>query len=575
VLETLAIKDFLLIDRLTVAPCRGLNVLTGETGAGKSIFLDALALALGARAAAGVVRQGADQATVTAHFTGPFPPALCDRLTAQGIEAEDSLILRRCVGKDGKSRAFVNDMPASVTLLRELGDALVEVHGQFETHGLLDAATHRGFLDSFGGFAREGAACRMAFAAWRAAETARAEAAEQSARAEAEEDFLRAATRELADLAPCEGEMDRLAERRKELQNRDKILEALTTADNALGGERGGAAAALAQAGKALARLAPQVEDLAPLLALIDQAAAQVDEAQNALAHKRATFDEGPATLETIEERLFALRAVARKHGVDAARLPFLRDDLQAKLTLLVNRDETLQRLGQEAEAARRAFFVIAEKLHVARVAAAQKLAANVMRELGPLKLDKATFAVDVARLPDEQANEAGVDRVTFQIATNPGLPPGPLHKVASGGELARLMLALKVVLNAKDGVPTLVFDEVDTGISGAVASAVGARLARLGEAVQVLVVTHSPQVAARGQRHFRVEKESKANRTATRVLELTESDRIEEIARLLAGTSTTNAAREAAKSLLNELFEHESRSKSDKKGLQKAKKRA
>jgi DNA repair protein RecN (Recombination protein N) len=568
-LESLAIQDFLLIDRLSLTLDEGLSVFTGETGAGKSILLDALGLALGGRSETGLIRGEAAQASVTASFTGPFPPLLQIQIEEQGLAFGDPLILRRVIGRDGKSRAFLNDQPIGIAFLRQIGDALLEVHGQFETHGLLDPATHRGLLDAFGGFGKELEALGSAYAAWVEKKAALAEAHAIQARSRAEEDYLRASVIELEDLAPKEGEIDRLAALRSQLQNREKILEALQTTEGAINGERG-AISALTLAGKALSRIADKAEGLDALLARLDQATDEIQEIALALARRVQDMEDNPETLDSIEERLFALRAVARKHGVESETLPHLMADLQAKLSLLEDKGDLLKQLAKEEQAARTAFHVKAGDLRLKRTKAAALLAKKVMEELPPLKLEKARFIVALTPLPEEQWNANGADRVTFLVSTNPGTEPGPLQKIASGGELARFMLALKVVLAAGDPIGTLVFDEVDTGISGATASAVGERLAKLGEHLQVLVVTHSPQVAARGAIHFHVAKESAANRTATIVRKLTESGRIEAIARLLAGHETSDAARKAAETLLKDRIQAES---SGKEGARDGKK--
>lgn len=552
-LRRLIIQDVVLIDKLTVDFARGLNVLSGETGAGKSILLDALALALGARSDAGLLRPGAAQASVAASFDGKPPPPLSALLEAQDLGLEDGeIILRRTVGRDGKSRAFLNDRPIGVGLLRQIGETLLEVHGQFETHGLLNPATHRGLLDAFAGLEKLKKETAAAYKSWQEA-AERHEAARQARlRAQEEEDFLRAAVFELDDLAPEEGELDRLAERRTQLQNRSKITEGLQAAEAALSGERG-AAAGLAQAGKALARLQDKAPAAAEILAWIDRAAAEAEEASQAIARFAQELDADPDALEKIEERFFKLRAVARKHGVAAEALLELHENLRARLNMIADQGDRLAVLAKQALENRALYEKRARELSARRKAAAEKLVLGVKNELPPLKLERAVFQADLAVLPEEQWGPEGMDRVAFLAATNPGAEPAPLHKVASGGELARFMLALKVVLAKADPVPTLVFDEVDSGIGGATASAVGDRLAELGRDVQVLVVTHSPQVAARGDAHLRVEKDVKAKKASTNVTELNRAARIEEIARMLAGSETTDAARKAALSLLDE----------------------
>lgn len=549
-LTRLVIQDIVLIDRLTLDLASGLNVFTGETGAGKSIVLDALGLALGARGDAGLIRAGAAQAGVTAEFDGPFPESLIALAEEQGLEIEEPLLLRRTLGKDGKSRAFINDQPVGVNLLRRFGETLLEIHGQFETHGLLNPATHRGLLDAFAGDATLKRKTAEAYAAWQTALSASRDAALTCERARAEEDFLKSAVAELDDLAPELGESEKLAERRTSLQHREKILEALQTTEQALNGERG-AATALANAGKALARVADKAHGLHDLLAIIDRAANDVEEAGQRLSRQSHDIDAEPDALQRIEERLFALRAVARKHGVAVEGLADLRNDLASRLGLLEDRGGMVAALAKAAAESLLAYKRLAEELSAARLKAAETLAKKIARELPPLKLERARFVVDMGRMPEDQWGAEGMDRVVFLASTNSGSDAGQLHKVASGGELARFMLALKVVLAASDPVPTLVFDEVDSGIGGSTASAVGERLARLAEDVQILVVTHSPQVAARGAHHLRVVKNAKAKQTTTSVEILDAPMRVEEIARMLSGAETTDAARHAARSLL------------------------
>ncbi|MDE1901574.1 MAG: DNA repair protein RecN, partial [Alphaproteobacteria bacterium] len=500
-LTRLVIRDVVLIEKLAVPFERGLNVFTGETGAGKSILLDALGLALGGRSDAGLIRAGADQASVSAAFELDGGHAVFALAAEQGLDAENPVILRRVVGKDGKSRAFFNDQPISVGLLKQFGESLLEIHGQFETHGLLNAATHRGLLDAFAGL--EGLRQKTAAAhdAWKAAAAALETARATGARARAEEDFLRAAVAELEELAPQEGEADKLAEQRGQLQHREKLVDALNAAAQAIDGDRG-AVSALAQAGKAVARVADKAQALPDILAAIDRAAHESNEASHMIARFLSALDADPDALQHIEERLFALRAAARKHNTQPDALPGLLRDLTARLDLLADASGQIAQLAEQAAKARHAYVKSAEELSLKRKNASEKLAKAIGKELPPLKLDRAVFVVDVAPLAEEQWNADGIDRVTFLAATNIGTAPGPLQKIASGGELARFMLALKTVLAAADPVPVLVFDEVDTGIGGAVASAVGERLAHLAGQVQVLVVTHSPQVAARGRHH-------------------------------------------------------------------------
>jgi DNA repair protein RecN (Recombination protein N) len=549
-LQRLVIHDVVLIEKLSVSFEPGLNVFTGETGAGKSILLDALGLALGGRSDAGLIRTGAKQASVAAEFMLDDKHAVFALANEQGLAAESPIILRRVIGQDGKSRAFFNDQPISIGLLKQFGESLLEIHGQFETHGLLNAATHRGLLDAFGGLDNLRGKVAAASAAWREAEASLSEAAAESARARAEEDFLRAAVHELEELAPQTDEADHLAARRTQLQHREKITEHLNAAAQSLDGDRG-AIMALAQAGKAVARVADKAQGLDALLAAIDRASAESNEASTQLARFMATLDADPDALQQIEDRLFRLRAVARKHAVAVEALPDALKDLSSRLVLLTDAGATLDKLADQAAKAKHAYVKLAEELSAKRKQAAAKLEKAIAKELPPLKLERAKFTIDVAAMPVEQGTADGIDRVTFLAATNAGTAPGQLQKIASGGELARFMLALKTVLAAVDPVPVLVFDEVDTGIGGAVASAVGERLAHLAGQVQILVVTHSPQVAARGVHHLRVAKRAAGKTTVTEVEALSHAARREEIARMLAGAKVTDAARQAADSLL------------------------
>lgn len=551
-LTRLVIQDVVLIDRLSVPFQAGLNVFTGETGAGKSILLDALALALGARSDASLIRAGQSQASVTAEISSKPTAALKALFDAQGLLLEDPLILRRTISKDGKSRAFLCDQPISISLLRQIGELLLEVHGQFDTHGLLNPATHRGLLDAYAHAGPQKEKTANAYNEWKAAELARKAAEDRQKQAQAEEDFLRAAVAEMDDVAPLDGECDKLAEQRTQLQHREKIVEALTTADNALSGEKS-ASVALALAGKTLARIADKAPAAQNILAIVDRAANDVSEAGALLAQLMRDVEGGADSLEKIEERLFRLRALARKHGVQPESLTELHMDLKQRLALLSDNGSQLSVLMKAEAVALHNYKNEAQALSGIRQKAAKSLAKAIMTELPPLKLERAIFDVQCDLLPETQWGAEGTDRVAFVAATNAGASLSPLQKVASGGELARFMLSIKVVLAKDDPVQTLVFDEVDAGIGGATASAVGDRLAKLGNDVQVLVVTHSPQVAARGNHHLRVKKQEKGKFPTTIVDPLSHDDRIEEIARMLAGAKVTQAAREAAQSLMGD----------------------
>ena len=550
-LTHLAIRDVVLIDRLGLGFRQGLTVLTGETGAGKSILLDALGLALGGRGGAGLVRHGAEQAGVTAEFdVSPEHPALA-LLREQGLEAEERVVVRRTVSADGRSRAWINDQPVGVALLKQIGAELVEIHGQFDTQGLLNPATHRDVLDSFAGDVYAVARVAAAWRAWRQVEDARAKAAAEATRARAEEDYLRHAAAELDELDPRLGEEKELAESRAVLMHREKLLDALSAASTELSGDRG-AERALAGAARTLARVADKAGGrLDEALAALDRAAAEASEAAHALRALSADMDNEGGSLDKLEERLFALRAAARKHGTDVDGLAALRDDFARRLSLIEDQGDLLTRLAREADVARRGYVDAAEALGKIRRAAASRIDAAVAAELAPLKMERARFVTQVDAADESEWGPGGTDRVAFLVATNPGAPPGQINKIASGGELARFMLALKVALSETNSVGTMVFDEVDTGIGGAVAAAVGERLERLGRRVQVLVVTHSPQVAARGVHHLKVRKTVSGDIAATSVGELSDDERREEIARMLSGAEITAEARAAAERLI------------------------
>ncbi len=557
-LTALSIRDVVLIERLDLFFGAGLTVLTGETGAGKSILLDSLGLALGARAEVALVRGGAEQASVTACFDHA-PEATLALLAEQGLDAEGELVLRRVVGRDGRSRAFVGDQPVGVGLLRRLGALLIEVQGQHEQMGLADPATHSALLDNFGVPARLRQDVAAAWRAWHDAMAALTDAREAVAAAARDEEWLRHAVEELASLAPLPDEEDRLAAERHALQAGERRAEAIAAALAELAPRdrrAPGPAAALRAASRALHRLAsPQAGEAdgpaAPAIAALERAEEALAEAETALARLAAEAEVDPRRLEQAEERLFALRAAARKHSVAPAELPGLLDALSARLAGLESGAAEVEQLASVAAVARATFMDAAGRLSKARKDAAELLTRAVARELPPLRLDKARFVVDVAAVQEAGWGAGGADSVRFLVATNPGQAPGPLARVASGGELSRLMLALKVVLASGSAVPTLVFDEVDSGVGGATAAAVGERLARVAERVQVLVVTHSPQVAARGAAHLRVAKAVARGRASTGVDTLDARARREEIARMLAGETITEAARAAADDLL------------------------
>lgn len=555
-LTALSIRDVVLIDRLDLAFEPGLTVMTGETGAGKSILLDALGLALGKRADAGLIRAEAKQAVVIASFAvAPDHPTVA-LLAEQGIDQGDEIILRRIVARDGRSRALINDQPVGVTLLRRAADLLIEIQGQHAQIGLTDPATQRDMLDEFGVDRGLRESVASFFSSWRAAESARAEAEAALEAVRRDEVFLRHAVEELSALAPRLGEEDELAGARQQLQAAERRVEAISGALAELTPRErraSGPASLLRAAARALARIAEA--DQGPI---VGQALAELERAEEALAEVETLLsravnesDSDPRGLESIEERLFALRGMARKHSVAVAELPDLLVQFATRLATLDAGNEELARTEAAAGAARIAYREAAAALTRARDEAGTRLAAAIGGELPPLKLDRARFVVERIDVPETQWSARGADAVRFLIATNPGDSPGALDKVASGGELSRLLLALNVVLAGESPVGALIFDEVDSGIGGATAAAVGERLARIAGGTQVLVVTHSPQVAARAGTHFQVSKASDANRAQTLVKRLDEASRREEIARMLAGETITDAARDAARSLM------------------------
>jgi DNA repair protein RecN (Recombination protein N) len=555
-LAALSIRDIVLIDRLDLEFGQGLSVLTGETGAGKSILLDAFSLAVGARGDASLVRRGASQGQVTATFElAPDHPAL-GLLAENGIEAEDGVILRRVQGADGRSRGFINDIGVSVQLLRQVGQALVEIHGQHDERALLDPSGHRDLVDAYGGLTGLAAQLAQDFEAWQRAEAERARHESEIAATRANADYVSHALEELRELAPERGEEEALAARRLLMMNAEKIAAELTEALDALQGEGTGNARLAA----ALRRIERQAASVGPILNSAAEALERVLSETNAA---RAKIEEAlaatafePKELERAEERLFALRALARKHRVPVDDLPALVEKLAAELSALDRSESRAGELAKAAAVARETFCKRALGLSGARHDAARNLDAAVTGELAALRLDKARFITNIETMVPEDGGPSGIDRVTFFVRTNPGTEPGPLMKVASGGELARFILAFKVVLAARGSAPTLIFDEADQGVGGATAAAVGERLARLAAQVQVLAVTHAPQVAALADGHLLIAKEAVRGAgdeaMATRVAVLEGAHRREEIARMLAGQTITDEARAAAERLMS-----------------------
>ena len=546
-LRQLSIRNVVLVDELELEFEPGLGVLTGETGAGKSILLDSLGLALGARADAGLVRSGEDSASVSAEIELPAAHPVRALLDEQGIELEpgEPLILRRVLKSDGGSRAFLGaGVPAG--LLRDVGALAVEIHGQHDDRGLLNPKGHRALLDSFGRLRL----CEVE-QAW--SEVTRIEAELAQARtglaaAERDREYLAHASAEIEALAPEEGEETRLAEERATMQAGLKAGESLTGLDELLGGSEG-ALSLLRQAARRIERGAADHPLLAEALASLDRALIEGSEAEDRIVRAAQALAFDPARLEQVEARLFDIRGLARKHRVEADALAALGEQMRAQLAAIDAGSEHIEALDRDLQEARTSYFQWAAGLSLARRDAAARLDATVMAELAPLKLDTARFRTAIT---PAEAGPTGTDRVEFEVSTNPGAPFGPLTRIASGGELSRFILALKVALAEAGSAATMIFDEVDRGVGGAVASAIGERLSRLAERSQVLVVTHSPQVAARASHHYRIEKSHGDGGTRTMVRKLCDDERREEIARMLSGASITEEARAQASRLLD-----------------------
>ena len=551
-LARLSIRDIILIDRLDIDFGSGLAAVTGETGAGKSILLDAFALALGARGEAALVRHGAEQGQVIAAFEVAKGHPARRVLAANDLVADtdDELIVRRVQFADGRTRAFVNDQPVSVQVLRALGAALVEIHGQHDERAFVEAATHRALVDAFGGLEDDAAEVSRLWHEHRARKAAVETHRAEVERAQREAEWLRHAVDELRRLAPETGEETALAERRAAMMQAEKVAEDLRATHEAISGPQS-PVPPLATAVRRLERRAVQAPALiGPIVKALDAALSALDEARTHVEQALGVAQYDPPELERIEERLFALRAAGRKYNVPIDELAALTRRYEDDLALIDAGAERLKALEHEAQAAATRYREAAQALSAARGRAAQALDKAVNAELKPLKLERAQFSTQIEA---EGEGPEGLDRIEFWVRTNPGTRPGPLMKVASGGELARFLLALKVVLADRGSAPTLIFDEVDTGVGGAIADAIGVRLARLASSVQVIAVTHAPQVAARADRHYLITKDAlaKGKRVATRVVELKAERRREEIARMLAGAEITAEARAAAERLI------------------------
>ena len=551
-LTALSIRDIVLIEKLDLALERGLTVLTGETGAGKSILLDALGLALGARGDSGLVRSGAEKGVVTAAFSLPKTHAAFDILAGQDIEADGELVLRRIQNADGPSRASVNDQPVSLNLLRQIAGTLTEIHGQHDDRALVSPANHRRLLDAFGGLDADAEQVRGLWEALSQAETRLAEHKALLARSEAERDFLTHAVDELRKLDPKADEETKLADLRQIMMNAEQFAQALNEAEDALSGD-GAVEARLNAALRKLERRKDQAQGrLDRICEALDRVLHEMDEAHRASAEALRAFAFDPRELEQSEERLFALRAAERKYKCPVDELAGVRERMEGELQAIADGGAELARLEAAYKVQCEAFDEAARQLSEKRKKTARKLDDAVVAELAPLKLERARFETRV-EADHGRSGAYGFDKVEFLVAANPGTPLSALMKVASGGELARFMLALKVVLAAKGSAPTLVFDEIDTGVGGAVADAIGVRLSRLAQSLQVLAVTHSPQVAAQAGQHMLISKmeEVGRKRMVTRVQELSAASRREEIARMLSGARVTEEARAQADRLL------------------------
>ena len=548
---SLGIRDFVLIERLDLNFAAGLTVLTGETGAGKSILVDSLALVLGERGDSQVVRAGAAQATIIAEFDCPAAHPVRDILSKNDIPIGDSLILRRIISSDGRSRAAVNDQAVSVAVLREIGGTLTEILGQFDGQGLLNPTSHRGLVDQFGQNRDKLLHCRLAYEQWQRLGNDLKQQTAAAAAARLQEEQFRATLAELTALAPQKGEEAELLTRRNRLMQHDKIAATLQQVTSEISGEKA-AEGQINRALRNLTKFAPAAES--PFTALSDsleRVAQELNESLALLERLEADIDPADGGLEMVEDRLHALRNCARKLERTTEELSDYRTELQAIIDGLEGGGVNLKQLESAVAAAREEFHRAVMALRQARQTAATKLDSAMNLELKPLKLERAIFATRIETLGESDWNGGGGEAVQFEVATNVGMPAGPLHKVASGGELSRMMLALSLVLTDTKAVDSLVFDEVDSGVGGATADAIGERLARLASGRQVLSVTHSPQVAARGQHHWRVEKREDNGRTVTLISHLSPTERVEEIARMLSGAEITVEARAAATKLL------------------------
>ena len=550
-LNSLSIRNIVLIDKLDLDFNSGLSVLTGETGAGKSILLDAVGLLLGNRAETSLIRYGEEKLSVTGCFDRPNNPNFNNLLKEYELEAENEIVIKRTLNTDGKGKIFFNDQPISVKILKEIGKYLVEVHGQFDNQGLLNPNNHLDVLDAYGCYSNILQAVSSSYADYKKKQKARTEAENNILKAKEDEENLRHWVDELEKMNIQENEEENLSSRRQELMNAEKIVESINFAYGILT-QGADIQNSLRQAQNAIDKVNRLVNDRYQSLAdMLEQASIDVCESINELEDIANSFNVNQNELENIEERLFALRGLARKHQCSINDLPKVLSEFTAKLSDIEYGEDNIHKLQAQEEQAKIEYLKQANLLHAKRQETASRLDEKVMQELAPLKMEKATFITHVEKVDENQWSNKGYDDVYFTVSTNPNSPQGPLNKIASGGELARFMLALKVNLAQSSNIGTMIFDEVDAGVGGATAQAVGERLARLAENVQVLVVTHSPQVASKGNNHFRVEKHTINNVTTTTVKELSSAAKHEEVARMLAGDVISDEARAAAKVLI------------------------
>ena len=550
-LKSLSIRNVVLIDKLDLDFQNGFSVLSGETGAGKSILLDSVGLLLGKRAEVGMIRSGCDKLSVCGSFEIADKKGELAALCAEyDLDFEHEIIIKRTLNQDGKGKIFFNDQPITQKLLKEIGSYLVEIHGQFDNQGLLNPATHLSVLDGYGAYPEKITVLKTAFAAYKKAKDNRVNAEAKIAQSKADEDNLRHWVDEFQKMQPRENEQEELEEKRRQMMNAEKILENLDAAYKAL--NQGGVQSALRQAQAAISRVNVLLNGkFDNIYSLLDTALVNADEAGEEIEAASNEVSLNQNELDAVEERLFALKALARKHNTTIGELPLVWQQMEENLRNLELGEDDIENLRKLEEAAYKDYVKKATEVSQARLAAALRLDGKIQAELPDLKMEKARFMTQISTKPENQWNENGRDDVCFMVSTNPNTPYGSISKIASGGELARFMLALKVNLAQTSQVETMIFDEVDTGIGGATAQAVGEKLAKLGEQVQVLVVTHSPQVAAQSKYHYKVEKTTVDNVTTTSLRELSAAEKTEEVARMLSGEHITDEARAAAKVLI------------------------